>query len=509
MSSQKTIDEDALERAALTGAATEVVQRYGSAAKEYIVAYSGVDNENGKVLQKSLKSIAGEKVNPDYEYQNLKQQSGFSAEVQDVANNNAENIINKNPKRKVRSDDVGQVNDPLYDTYQTDAKGNIIDGSGTQMKFVGSTPKEALRKITSSKFDKYLENDVPIEVPSDFYDGMMSEADAQIEKLKQQLDKLMESGNDQQVEKIKEKIAKLEQIKKSLVKSTVSNKEAMFARKHPKLATAKKIHNVSHRAGIESAKSGAIIGGSVSLVKNVVAFAKGEKEFDDAAVDVVKDTGKATVFSYGTGYAGAAAKSLMQNAKSEYIRNLSKTNVPGMLVNVAISVSKVMTKYFSGEIDGEECFEILGQEGSGMLTSAVFAAVGEMAIPIPIVGGLIGGMLGYAISSASYGVLTSSLKEAKLAAEERKRIEKECEEQIALIREYRLEMEKVISEYLAKNADIFQNAFAGIKSALAIGDVDGFIANANMITASLDKEVQFKDMEGFNEIMESNISFKL
>lgn len=38
MSSQKTIDEDALERAALIGAATEVVQRYGSAAKEYIVA---------------------------------------------------------------------------------------------------------------------------------------------------------------------------------------------------------------------------------------------------------------------------------------------------------------------------------------------------------------------------------------------------------------------------------------------------------------------------------------
>lgn len=506
---EKKNKTDALGRAALSGAAAEVVSRYGSASKEYLVAYSGVDNETGKVLQKSLKSIAGEKVNPEYKSQNLKQQAGFSAEVQDVANTNAENIINKDSTRKVRTDDVGQVNDPLYDTYKTDAQGNIIPGSGTQMKFVGGTPEEALKKIASNKFEKYLENDVPIEVPSDFYDDMMSQADEQIKKLNKQLEAQKKAGNSEQIKKINDKIAKYEKIKKSLVKSSVSNKEAMFARQHPKLATAKNINKVSHRAGMESAKYGAIIGGSTSLIRNFVSIVKGEEELEDAAVNVVKDTGKAAIFSYGTGYAGSAVKAIMQNAKSEYVRALSKTNIAGTVVNVAVTATKVMSKYFSGEIDGLECMEQLGQEGYGMVASAMFATIGQVVIPIPVVGGMIGSMLGYAVASASYGVLTSSLKEAKLAKEERERIEKECEDQIKLIREYRLEMEQAISQYMTEKISVFQSAFDGIKSSLEIGDVDGFIAGANTITKSLGKEVQFENMEGFNEIMGSELSFKL
>ena len=72
-----------VKRIIITGANTEIIQRYGSAVKEHIVLYSGVDNENGKQLVKSLKSINRQKVNPEYRKQNLKQQAGFSAEVKD------------------------------------------------------------------------------------------------------------------------------------------------------------------------------------------------------------------------------------------------------------------------------------------------------------------------------------------------------------------------------------------------------------------------------------------
>ncbi|GHV83682.1 hypothetical protein AGMMS50212_10220 [Spirochaetia bacterium] len=80
----KKKDEDAktLTNVGLSGAASEVVQRYGSAAKEHLVAYGGVDNEirvnidgkeTGKHLTKSLKSISESKVNPEFEKQNIKQ----------------------------------------------------------------------------------------------------------------------------------------------------------------------------------------------------------------------------------------------------------------------------------------------------------------------------------------------------------------------------------------------------------------------------------------------------
>lgn len=61
---------EGLRNAGIAGGAYETVQRYGAAAKEHYVAYSGQDNEAGKTLSKSLKSISKEKINSDYKYQN-------------------------------------------------------------------------------------------------------------------------------------------------------------------------------------------------------------------------------------------------------------------------------------------------------------------------------------------------------------------------------------------------------------------------------------------------------
>jgi hypothetical protein len=73
----------------LAGAGVEIVQRYGSAVKEHLVAYSGTDNEAEKRLKKSLKSISGQKVNSEFKNQNIKQQAGFAAEVKHTARENA------------------------------------------------------------------------------------------------------------------------------------------------------------------------------------------------------------------------------------------------------------------------------------------------------------------------------------------------------------------------------------------------------------------------------------
>ncbi len=136
-----------------------------------------------------------------------------------------------------------------------------------------------------------------------------------------------------------------------------------------------------------------------------------------------------------------------------------------------------------------------------MISSAMFSVIGQAFIPIPAVGGLIGGMVGYALSSATYGILTSSLKEAKLAHAERIAIEKACEEHIKMIREYRAQINAIIEEYLTDSMEIFQDSFDGIKEALAIGDVDLLIESANSITDALGGNKPFETMDEFNEMM--------
>ena len=125
MDNERKEKKEVLKKAAVEGAAVETIQRYGAAAKEYFVAFEGVDNETGKVYKRSLKSISKSKVNPEFENQNLKQQSGFSAEVLDVADQNAENIINKNPNRKTRTDDIPATKDP--------STGNPIGGTNDEL----------------------------------------------------------------------------------------------------------------------------------------------------------------------------------------------------------------------------------------------------------------------------------------------------------------------------------------------------------------------------------------
>ena len=495
--------------AAISGAAVENVQRYGSAVKEHIVAYSGIDNEAGKELKRSLKSVSKQKVNSNYKSQNLKQQSGFSAEIKETANSNAESIIKGTSKRKMRTDDIGRVNDPLYDHIEIDIKGNFVAGSGSQMKFVGDTPKEALSKLASKDFSKYLENDVKIEVPADFYDDMLVEANNQIERLERQLTNQVSKGNTAQAEKLKKRLEDYKKIKQNIKKSSVTNKEAMFARTHPKLSTVKSIANISHRAGIKIAGESAIIGGSVSIVQNIVAIVKDEVDSETALKNIAKDTATSAAVGYGTGFAGSAVKGIMQNAKSQTTQALSKTNLPGTVVAVAIGATKTLSSYLNGDINGVECFEQLGEQGTGMLSSAMFATIGQALIPIPVVGGMIGGMLGYALSSASYGVLMSALKEEKFAKEERHLAEKACEEHIKLIKQYRQEMEAGINEYLSSYMGTFRSAFDGMKDALQIGDVDGFISSTNQITSALGKDVLFETREECNELMNNDAIIKL
>lgn len=497
-------EEKEIEKASITGALYETAQRYGSANKEHLIAYSGVDYENDKKLARGLKQIAEYKINPEYKSINYKQQTGFSAEIKEVANSNAENIINRLENRKIRTDDLGRVNDQIFDFMEVDAAGNVIQGSGIQMKFVGSNPKEALNKLASSKYEKYLNNNAKLEVPMDYYDGILKEADNTINNIKKQLENQRAEGNIEQVKLLEKRLKKYQKIKLNLKKSSLSNNDAKFARESPKLSTAKSVAKISHRAGMDAAEIGAAVGGGISIIKNAVALAKGEEGTGEALKSIAKDTTLSSAFAYGSASAGSVIKGLMQNASSETICVLSKTNLPAVMVDVAVSMGQTMKRYYNGEIDGIECLENLGEQGTGKISAAMFAVVGQAAIPIPVVGGMIGGMLGYAVSSASYGVLMNSLKDAKLAHEERRLVEKECEEQIKLIKEYRLELEEMMKKYFNSNMVVFQEAFQSIKTSLQIGDIDGFISQTNTITKQLGGNPQFTDFNEFNAIMDSS-----
>ena len=510
--------ETAIKNSIIEGAATETVQRYGSAVKEHLVAYTGKDNQYGIELKKGLKKISKSKINPEYEKSNLLQQAGFSAEDKYTARQNAANIINKNGKVVHNTDIKGSGSyNQLFDHVITDKNGNII--AQEQMKFVGSSPRECLNKLLSDDFQKYFDADATITISKDYYEGVeikgknvsiFTEIDKDIKKIQKQLDKAKLDNNKELQEQLQEKINKLEKVRHSVKNSGITKAEAMEARLHPELSTAKDIGEISLQAGKEQAIYGGVIGGSISIIQNCVALIKGEKNTKEVALSIAGDTVKASAISFATGFTGSAIKGAMQNSSKTAVRALSKTNLAGTLVTTTVETGKTLKKYITGKISGLECLEELGEKGTSQLSAAMFAIAGQVLIPIPVVGGAIGSMVGYALSSACYKELTDALKEAKLAKEERIKIEKECQEAIVLIRQYRAEMNAVINNYLSVYSLTFNSAFEQMHKALELSDIDGFIGGANKITEKLNGKITFHSFAEFEDkVMNTYEPFKL
>ena len=519
--------------AVAVGASSDTVQRHGAAIKEHIVGYSGTDKETGEIRSKSLKGISQSKTNSETYNQNIKQQAGFSAEVKAEAKENAERAVQgKTTHRIKRTDDmqhqpdgkggmIGGTNDQLYDLAEVDKNGIFIQGTGRQLKFVGGSPKECADKLLNKKFDKYRNADIEIEVPSDFYDGVDSELAKKAESLNRQKISAEKSGNTELARKKQEQLDRVNQTRKNLRKSSVSNKEAIEARTHPKLSTAKDIGKLSVRAGADAAKNAALFTGSISIVKNIVSYYKGDEDANEAILNVAKDTGSSATLAFSTASFGSVIKGYFQNSDSTALRSVSKSSLPSAAVTLAINTAKVMTQYFKGEISGVECFENLGREGTGMLATAfgftvgtavgekIGAVIGQTVIPIPIVGGIFGGIIGYTISSACYGIILDALKDQHRAEQERIVIEQVCNEHIKLLREYRKDLDDKISTHISEELQTFNKAFLNIKSALNIGDIDGIIKGANEITKSCGKQVPFETMDEVDALMSSDIIFKL
>ena len=507
--SQKSTNNETTATATNAGIATgltEISGRYGEASKEFLVALDGVDNAMGKTLHRSLKDISNYKINPEFEEQNLKQQAGYSAEISSVAKKNAENIINNNQGRYVRTDDHGSVNDQFVDIV-------ALDGSQTiQMKMVGNNPQGCLNTLSKADYEKYLYSDKVsnIEIPKEYFADVKILCDSKIQNLAEQIQTMQEKGvSPEAIEKVKRQLEKYKLIKEKISESELTIGEALEARQNPEKYTYKQMAGISHRAGLRGAAFGAGIGGAVSLVKNLFAVYKDEKELKEALKDTSLDTIKGGMIGYATAFGGSFVSAFMQNHEKVLVRTLGKSSLPSMIVTVSVETTKSFYGYFKGDIDAVQLAQNLGEKGTGLANSALFAAATQAIIPIPVVGAMIGGMLGYMLNSMFYQGVMDSLKEAKNQRMERMRIEAECEFLLSEILNYRKEMEEIIERYFSEHLGFFNESFDGLDSALGLNDTNGVILAANEITRKLGSKTQFETFAEFKTFMSSEEKFNL
>lgn len=556
--SPKEIRRDAIRTAAALST-HETVQRFGSANAEYLKGYRGLDNESGTRFAKGLADISKHKVNDNYAAQNMKQQAGFSAEVASTSRDNAEAIIRKSKVRASRSDDLPQYgkNHNVVDRVQL-VDGKIIDGSQAQMKFVGNRD-DLFGKIAreNGKFARY--RGVKLELPTEQFEGdkasllKAQELRERAEKLKdkasdnstkaeeakkmlsdaRKLEKDAKSadfqaqsapdrcrskaqearynaneaekaGNSNAAAKLRSEADEYEKLADNVSDSGLTTEEALLYREHPGIATLKDIGRTAHGAGLQGAKYGAIIGGSISVLMNCWAVAQGEKEVSEALPDVALDTVKAGALGYATAFAGSALKGGMQQSSNQFTRQLASTSGPALALNICLSLGSTVNRFVTGEIDEAQLLTEVGEKGAGMLASGMMAAVGQVAIPIPFVGAAIGGMVGYTLSSMFYQSALEAARGAKLSREQLlqiRAIEEAARERIALEQE---QLEAFVSREIPQLRLETQNFLSSLSN-VDIKNSDELSKSVNHYAELLGKSLQFQSLNEFESFMLSDM----
>lgn len=505
------IASSTIRNVAISSGATETVARYGSAAAEFVKAYRGVDNETGIKLAKGLKGISKYKVSTQSEKvaaNNIKQQAGFSAEVQMAAQKNAENIINGKAERVIRADDHPDFgkNHQVYDHVELDARGTPIPGSGSQMKFVNDVDG-LLRNIAEGegggKSDKSRYLDAKLDLPSEQVAEAIKICDRKAKELRQQAEALEVRGKPDLAAQKRAQAENYDRLKGNIRDNGLTTEQAIFLRKHPELATAINIARTSHRAGVQGAKVGALFGGAISAVTNMIAVHQGDKELKDAILDTGLATGKAALAGYGTAFVGTAVKGMMQQSANTTVRALSRTSLPSLAVTVCLEVGDAVKRYVRGEINEVEFLEAIGEKGSGLLASGMFAAIGQIAIPIPVVGAAIGSMIGYTLSSMLYQDALGAFKEAHEAHENYLAVREYCEAARTHLDAYRLEFRERFTAWLDEGRAEIADSIARMDAAVLTGRIDDFAESANSLAMLMGKTLQFADRNQFDVFMAS------
>ncbi|EJB39665.1 hypothetical protein HPNQ4110_0924 [Helicobacter pylori NQ4110] len=199
----------------------------------------------------------------------------------------------------------------------------------------------------------------------------------------------------------------------------------------------------------------------------------------------------------------------MQSSANKIIQSLGKGSLPAMFVGACVTNATVLTRYFSGKIDGTELLKQLGKANATLVSSGAMAFAGQALIPIPVVGALIGGFVGAILSETFFNAFLKAREEAKLARQRRIEIEKECREIIKHLEAYQNQFKEVFEQYFHETTKFFNQSFDELWRASYTGDADLGIGINNKIQERLGQKALFDNSKEGWELITSNKDIRM
>ena len=251
------------------------------------------------------------------------------------------------------------------------------------------------------------------------------------------------------------------------------------------------------------------------VTDNLGDILAGKKSFGDAATDIVINTGANAAVNYGkkqgAEIAAEAIKSLAKLAEKEIQNQIAKNAVTSTLnalansntliqvAGAAIDIGKSLKSWIDGEISGTELLREIGQKGTGVIVSGVFATLGT-AVAGPI-GTAIGSAVGYFATNLLYGSVMQSFEEAELSRKRYEAIHAFCEESIREMEIQRQEFERNVAQFLSERQAVIDDSLNNFEAAMRKNDMTAVSAALNEIAMEFGGQLQFKNRDEFDKFM--------
>lgn len=341
----------------------------------------------------------------------------------------------------------------------------------------------------------------------------------QIEKIKELLRKRIDSGT----LKAEDYEQTLRNIEESLKHENVSSSgttyqealDATDAKVAQDMADKFKLKSAltdMHESGKRAGNAGAFLTGSISAATGIYSLHKGEIEFGELLSRVAVDSAK----GYATGYVVTAMSKGITHSTTYFLgefvaRSFARSNAPVAIAAGVVNASKSFVSYINGDIDSEQLLDEISHTAITSTSSFYYGALGQVAIPIPIVGALVGAGVGYFIGNMLHQSGLVALGDSRIVKEAKDRryaIQAMCLAVIPEIQKNRLELENYLESYFLQRKNEFLDSFSVLDDSLCSWDPDRFVFGLEKINNQFGTSLQFKSFTEFDLFMKSNEAFE-
>lgn len=266
----------------------------------------------------------------------------------------------------------------------------------------------------------------------------------------------------------------------------------------------KKIKNVAKeagKAGLAGARDAASITAVISTMTNIVDVVKGNKKPEEALENIVDDSLKAGAAGFALSGSLSIVGHSLSNSSSEFVKALVKANAPAKIVTAVMTTGDVLCNFAEGKITSSECIVQLGERGTAAVVASYATAIGQVAIPIPLVGAAVGALVGTAVSGAMYSSLLKAFEEEKASEEEFLKVKKATELAVVRMEAERKEFIEITNKIFSNRAIAIQNGLNQITEACTKNDVDHLSRGLNTILASFGRALEQSTFQEIDEMM--------